>query len=53
MQSFTTVVKMVGKSVAKKEEIWAYIKAHTMIGCSLKQISAEISVVLQIYQCVL
>ena len=35
---------MVGKSVAK-EEIWAYIKARSKIGCSLKQIFAEISVV--------
>ena len=36
---------MIGKSVAKKEEIWAYIKAHSKIGCSLKQIFTEISVV--------
>ena len=35
---------MVGKSVAKKEEIRAYIKACYKIGCSLKQIFAEISV---------
>ena len=34
---------MVGKSVAKKEEILAYIKAHSKIGCSLKQIFAEMS----------
>ena len=45
MQLLTTVVKMVGKSVAKKEEIWAYIKARSKIGCSLKEISPEISVV--------
>ena len=44
-QSLTTVVKMVDKSVVKKEEIWASIKAHSKIGCSLKQIFAEISVV--------
>ena len=41
MQSLTTVVKVVGKSVAKKEEIRAYIKACSKIGCSLKQIFAE------------
>ena len=35
---------MVGKSVAKKEEIWAYIKVSSKIG-SLKQMFAEISVV--------
>ena len=35
---------MIGKSVAMKGETWAYIKAHSKIGCSLKQISAEISV---------
>ena len=36
---------MVGKSVAKKEEIQAFIKACSKIGCSLTQIFAEISVV--------
>ena len=36
---------MVGKSVAKKEELRAYIKVRSKIGCSLKQISTEISVV--------
>ena len=43
MQSLTTVVEMVGKSVAKKEEIRAYIhvNAHSKIGCSLKQIYFE------------
>ena len=45
MQSLTTIVKLIGKSVAKKEEIWAYIKAHSKTGCCLKQISAEISVI--------
>ena len=44
MQSLTTAVKMVGKCVAKKEEIWAYIKAHSKTGCVLKQIFTEISV---------
>ena len=43
MQSLTTVIKMGGISVAKKEEIWAYIKAYSKTGCSLKQIFAEIS----------
>ena len=42
MQSLTIVVKMVGKSVIK-EEIRAYMKACFEIGCSLKQIFAEIS----------
>ena len=41
----TTVVEMVGKSFAKKEEIQAYIKSCSKIGFSLKQIFAEISVV--------
>ena len=41
MQSVTTAVKIVGKSVAKKEEIQAYIKSRSKIGCSLKQIFAE------------
>ena len=41
----TTVVKMIGKSVEKKEEIRAYIRARSKIGCSLKQIFAEMSVV--------
>ena len=36
---------MVDKSVAKNEEIRAYIKARSKIGCSLKQTFAEISVV--------
>ena len=45
MQLLTIIVKMVGKSVAKKEEIRVYIKALSKIGCSLKQIFAEISVV--------
>ena len=35
---------MVGKSVAKKKEIRAYIKPRFKIGCSLKQIFAEFSV---------
>ena len=45
MQSLTTIVKFVSKSVAKKEEIRAYIKARSKIFCSLKRIFAEISVV--------
>ena len=35
---------MVSKSVAKKEEVQAFIKACSKIGCSLTQIFAEISV---------
>ena len=36
---------MVGKSAAKEEGVRAYIKARSKIGCSLKQIFAEISAV--------
>ena len=39
------IVKMVGKSVTKNEEKRAHIKACSKIGCSLKLIFAEISVV--------
>lgn len=40
-QSFTTVVKMVGRSIDKKDEIRVYIKARTKLGCSLKQLTTE------------
>ena len=43
MQSLTTVVKMVGKSVDKKDEIRGYIKARSKLGCSLKQLMTELS----------
>ena len=39
------LVKIFDKSVVKKEEIGADIKARSKICCSLKQIFAEISVV--------
>ena len=39
----TTAVKIVGRSVDKKVEILAYIKAHSKLGCSLKQLMTEIS----------
>ena len=42
MQSLTTAVKMVGRSVDKKDEIRAYIKARSKLGCSLKMMT-EIS----------
>ena len=42
-QSLTTAVKMVGRSVDKKDEIWAYIKARSKLGCSLKKLMTEIS----------
>ena len=42
-QSLTTVVKMVGRSVDKKDEILAYIKACSKVGCSLKQLMTELS----------
>ena len=34
---------MVGRSVDKKDEIRAYIKAHSKLGCSLKKLMTEIS----------
>ena len=34
---------MVGRSVNKKNEKWAYIQAHAKLGCSLKQLMTEIS----------
>ena len=43
MQSLTTAVKMVGRSVDKKDEIRAYIKARSKLGCSLKKLMTEIS----------
>ena len=42
-KSLTTVVKMVGRSVDKKDEIRAYIKALSKPGCSLKQLMTELS----------
>ena len=43
MQVLTTVVKMVGRSTDKKDEIRAYIPARSKFGCSLRQLMAEIS----------
>ena len=43
MQSLTTVVKMVGRSVDKKDEIRAYINARSKLDCSLKQLMTELS----------
>ena len=43
IQSLTTVVKMVGRSINKKDEIQAYIKARSKLGCSLKQLMTELS----------
>ena len=34
---------MVGRSVDKKDEIRAYIKARSKLGCSLKKLMTEIS----------
>ena len=42
-QSLTTAVKMVGRSVDKKNVIRAYIRARSKLGCSLKQLMTEIS----------
>ena len=42
-QSLTTVVKLFARSVDQKDEIWAYIKACSKIGCSLRQLLIELS----------
>ena len=42
-QSLTTAVKMVGRSVDKENEIRADILARSKLGCSLKQLTTEIS----------
>ena len=42
-QSLTTAVKMVDRSVNKKGEIRAYIKARSKLGWSLKKLMTEIS----------
>ena len=42
-QSLTTAVKMVCRSVDKKDEIRAYIKVRSKLGCSLKKLMIEIS----------
>ena len=42
-QSLITALKMVGRIVDKKDEIWAYIQARSKLGCSLKQLMTEIS----------
>ena len=34
---------MVGRSVDQKDEVWAYIKARSKLGCSLKQLMTELS----------
>ena len=34
---------MVGRNVDKKDEIRAYIKARSKLGCSLKQLMTELS----------
>ena len=41
MQSLTTAVKMVGRSVDKKDEIRAYIQARSKLGCSLRQLMTD------------
>ena len=43
-QSLTTAVKMVARSVDKKDKIRAYIKARSKLGCSLKKLMTEISI---------
>ena len=43
LKTLTTAVKMVGRSVDKKDEIRAYNKARSKLGCSLKKLMTEIS----------
>ena len=43
MQSLTTAVKMVGRSINKKDGIRAYIQTRSKLGCSLRQLMTEIS----------
>ena len=43
-QSLITAVKMIGRSVNKKDEIRAYIQARSKLGCSFKQLLTEISI---------
>ena len=52
-QSLTTAVKMVGRSVDKKDEIRAYIKARSKLGCSLKKLMTEISTALDLLVCLM
>jgi hypothetical protein len=42
-RSHCTLVKMIGRSVDKKDKIRAYIKASSKPGCSLKQLMTELS----------
>ena len=46
-QSLTTAIKMVGRSVDKKngklKYVTAYIQARSKLGCSLRQLMTEIS----------
>ena len=51
--SLTTAVKMVGRSVDKKDEIRAYIKARSKLGCSLKKLMTEISTALDLLVCLM
>ena len=52
-QSLTTAVKMVGRSVDKKDEIRAYIKARSKLGCSLKKLMTEISTAFDLLVCLM
>ena len=42
-QSLTTAVKMVGRSVDKKDEIRANIQPRSKLSCSLRQLMTKIS----------
>ena len=52
-QSLTTAVKMVDRSVDKKDEIRAYIKARSKLGCSLKKLMTEISTAFDFLVCLM
>ena len=52
-QSLTTAVKMVGRSVDKKDEIRAYIKARSKLGCSLKKLMTGIATAFGLLVCLM
>ena len=53
MQTLPTAVKMVGRSVDKKNEIQAYIQARSKLGCSLKQLMTEILLLIDLLVCLM
>ena len=53
MQSLTTAVKMDGRSVDKKDEIRAYIKPRSKLGCSLKKLMMKFLLLLDLLVCLM